>query len=182
MLFHTAREFIMPKLTITQRKWLLILHLIFIAIWFGNTVIFLILSIAASLTTDENVVLSSYTIMHLLAQTSGRASIIGSVVTGILLSLFTKWGLFKFKWIIAKEILTLLSVGIGIVGIYYWTLHAFTMVSLEGIAAFQNQSFIINNYQLFGGIILQILSLAAMIVISVFKPWGRRKNGQLTRA
>ena len=43
MLFHTAKEFIMPTLTITQRKWLLILHLIFIAIWFGNTVIFLIL-------------------------------------------------------------------------------------------------------------------------------------------
>jgi hypothetical protein len=65
--------------------------------------------IAATTTKDENVVLSSFTIMNLLAHSSGIASSIGTVVTGVLLSILTKWGLFKYKWIIAKEILTLLS-------------------------------------------------------------------------
>lgn len=171
----------MQTLTIIQKKWLLIVHLLFVAIWFGNTVIFLVLSITAAGTTDENVVLSSFTIMNLLAHSSGIASIIGTVVTGFLLAILTKWGLFKYKWILAKEILTLLSMGIGFVGFTYWTLNAFSMVSIEGIDVFQNQVFINNNVQLVAGIVLQIVSLLSMIIISVFKPWGKLKNRKLIK-
>ena len=163
-------------MTLTQRRWLLILHLLFVAIWFGTNVVFLILSLAASFTGDENVLQSSFTAMHLLSETSGRASIIGSVVTGILLSVLTKWGLFKYKWIIAKEIMTLLSLGVGMVGIYYWTLNAFDIVADEGMAAVHDRSFIANRNLLYCGIIFQILSLGAMYAISVFKPWGTRKG------
>jgi hypothetical protein len=92
----------MPTLTLKQRRWLLILHLLFVAIWFGNNVVFLVLSIAAVATTDPNMVLSCYTVLNMLAHSSGIASIIGTVVTGGLLSVLTKWGLFKYKWIIAK--------------------------------------------------------------------------------
>lgn len=166
----------MKKLSIIPKKWLLSLHLLFSAILFGVTVVYLVFSIVAATTDDQEVLISSYTMMHVLARSSGRASIIGTVVTGILLSLFTKWGFFKYKWIIVKEILTIFSIGIGFFGIYYWTLNAFTMVSSEGVDAMVNQAFINNTYQLYTGIILQIISLATMMIISVFKPWGKRST------
>lgn len=166
----------MKLLAITPKRWLLSLHLLFSAILFGNSVIFLVLSIAAAVTNDENVLKSSYTSMHIMATSSVRASTIGTVVTGIMLSLWTKWGLFKFYWIILKEILTIVSIGLGIIGFYLWTLEAFSITSTKGLNALQNPVFIENRYQLFIGIILQIISLAIMIVISVFKPWGRRKQ------
>jgi hypothetical protein len=169
---------LMKKLTLPQRKWLLIIHLVFVAIWFGDTMVFLILSIIGASTVDENILKASYSSMHLIANTSGKASIFGTVITGILLSVFTHWGLFKYKWIIVKEALTIISIGLGLVGIYYWTLKAFTMVSTEGLEAMQNQVFITNNYQLYIGIILQIISLLSMIIISVFKPWGKRKQAK----
>lgn len=166
----------MKPLAITPKRWLLSLHLLFAAILFGNSVVFLVLSIAAAVTNDVNVLKAIYTSMHIMATSSVRASTIGTVVTGILLSVWTKWGLFKFYWIVVKEILTIVSLGLGIIGFYYWTLEAFSITAAEGLNALHNPVFIGNRLQLFVGIIFQIISLGAMIVISVFKPWGKRKR------
>jgi len=53
-------------------------------------VIFLTLSIIAGTTGDEGVLKACYTTMHLFAKTSVRASTIGTLVTGILLSVLNK--------------------------------------------------------------------------------------------
>lgn len=166
----------MGKLKMTQRKWLLTIHLLFSAIMFGVAVAFLILSITASNTSDEGVLKACYTGMHVLANSSVIASTIGTLVTGILLSVLTQWGLFKYYWIIAKEVLTVLSIVIGPIGMNYWTLKAVTLTNVEGLNALQDPAFIVNNDQLWVGIILQIVSLVAMFIISVFKPWGQRKQ------
>jgi 4-amino-4-deoxy-L-arabinose transferase-like glycosyltransferase len=166
----------MNKLTHTQRRWLLSVHLFFVSILFGVTVCFLVLSIIAATTDDGNVFKACYTSMHMLAKTSVRASTIGTVVTGILLSVLTNWGLFRFRWIIVKEILTILSIGLGVVGMYFWTLKAASIASVEGLNALHSPTFTVNNFQLWVGILLQIIFLAAMFVISIFKPWGPRKQ------
>lgn len=123
----------------------------------GGAIGFLILSITAASTTDVSVIDACFRSMHILAKTSVRASTIGTVITGVLLSILTHWGLFKYYWIIVKEFLTVVSIGLGIFGMYFWTLNASNM------------------QQLMIGIVLQITSLAAMFIISVFKPWGQRK-------
>jgi hypothetical protein len=164
------------NLSVTQRRWLLTLHLLFSAILFGLTIAFLILSITAANTNDEGDLKACYTSMHVLAKTSLKPSAIGALVTGILLSVLTQWGLFKFYWIIVKEGLTLLSIVLGPIGMEYWTLKAVTLTSAEGLSALQDPAFNVNSGQLWTGIILQIISLAAMFVISVFKPWGSRNR------
>jgi hypothetical protein len=164
------------KLSQTQRKWLLVLHLIFSGIMLAGAITFLIFSITAAATHDEGVLKACYIAMHVLADSSIRASTIGAVVTGIALSVFTRWGLFRFYWIIVKEVLTLLAIAIGPFGMYFWSLKAMNLTSEEGLSALDNPEFIVNSGQLWIGIVLQILSLAAMFAISVFKPWGQRKQ------
>jgi uncharacterized membrane protein len=168
----------MNKLTVSQKKWLLAIHIMFAGIMLGGAATTVILSITAMNTASAQVLQACYTIMHLLSKTSVRVSTIGTVVTGILLSVLTNWGLFRYYWIIVKEILTLLSIGIGIVGFYYWSLEGLTLVTSEGLDALQNPAFTVNHIQLWIGIVLQILSLTSMTVISVFKPWGRRQTGK----
>ncbi|RAV09410.1 hypothetical protein [Paenibacillus contaminans] len=165
----------MKRLTITQKKWLLSAHILFSAIMFGVMIAFLILSITAAATKDESILEACYTGMLILAKTSVRASTIGTVATGIALSLMTHWGLLKYYWIIAKEALTLVSIGLGVVGIYIWTSRAADFVAAEGIGAMQSADFLSNRFYLTAGIVLQIVSLGAMFVFSVFKPWGQRK-------
>ncbi|MBO0962666.1 hypothetical protein J1P26_23495 [Neobacillus sp. MM2021_6] len=166
----------MRRLSLTKRKWLLILHLLFSAIMLGVAFVFLILSITAATTDDNGVLKACYTSMHVLAKTSVRASTIGTVVTGILLSVLTQWGLFKFYWIIVKEGLTLLSIILGPIAMYFLTLNAVTLTTNDGLGALLNPAFTVNKWQLWIGIILQILSLCSIFVISVFKPWGTRKT------
>ncbi|MGG1659131.1 hypothetical protein [Brevibacillus sp. NRS-1366] len=154
----------MSKLGMLQKKWLLLVHLLFSSIMLGGAVIFLVLSIVAANTTDASVFSACYTAMHVLSKTSVRASTIGTIVTGVLLSVWTHWGLFRYYWIIAKEWLTLVAIVLGPIGMFMWTLPARTLPPGEGLGA------------MWTGIILQIISLAAIFCLSVLKPWGKRKG------
>jgi hypothetical protein len=163
----------MGNRSVILRKWLLTLHLLFSGIMLGVAVVFLVLSIAAATTKDDSVVQACYTGMHVLSKTAVRGSTVGTVVSGVMLTVLTQWGLFKFYWIIVKEGLTLLSIALGPFGMYFWTLKAVELTSAKGLVAAHSPAFIVNSEQLWTGIILQTMSLAAMFVISVFKPWGR---------
>ncbi|WP_432774918.1 hypothetical protein AAFJ72_17190 [Brevibacillus gelatini] len=59
---------------------------------------------------------------------------------------------------------------------YVWTLQAMTIARAEGLAAVENPAFLVNSGQLWTGIVLQVLSLFLLFLLSVFKPWGKRKN------
>ncbi|WP_240511893.1 hypothetical protein [Paludifilum halophilum] len=80
----------MKKLSMKQKRGLLLLHLIFSSILLGTMVGFLLLSITAANTGEEGVLKACYTAMHVLAKTTVRASTIGTVVTGVLLSVWTR--------------------------------------------------------------------------------------------
>lgn len=160
----------MKNLSLTPKKWLLSLHILFASIWFGITVAFFILSINVMMTHEVSIIKAYYTSLLQLETTAGRASIIGTVTTGILLSVLTQWGLFKYMWVIAKEVLTLLSITLGFVYIYVWTIAGSKMIMPNEVST----AFMTNHLQLLIGIGVQIFSLGSMFVISVFKPWGKR--------
>lgn len=166
----------MYKLSIAQKRWLLSLHIVFSAIMLGETVVIVILSLTALTTKSGDVLRACYTILHVLSRTGVRYAPIFAVTTGIMLSAMTPWGLFRYYWIIVKEILTLLSLAIGMVGFYVWSVRGLSIVSTEGLVAWHNPVFLVNHKQLWIGIVLQLISLVAMFVISVFKPWGRRNS------
>ncbi|WP_260412158.1 hypothetical protein [Alkalihalobacillus sp. TS-13] len=164
------------KTGLKTKRVFLTLHLLFAGIMLGSTVIFLILNIAAAATDDQQILMASYTSMNVLSRTSIRASTIGTVITGILLSAVTHWGFVRYYWIIAKEVLTIFAIAIGMVGIYVWSLNGLMIVEHDGLNSLQNPEFVTNQTDLFIGIILQIIFLVSMYILSVFKPWGKRKS------
>ncbi|SFC66929.1 hypothetical protein SAMN05443252_105174 [Bacillus sp. OV322] len=159
----------MKQFSLSQKKWWLSAHILFSSIWLGVTVTYLILCISVLMTNDAQVINAYYTSMLQLEQTAGRVSLVGTVITGLLLSILTKWGLFRFYWIITKEIITLICLILGFIFIYTWTLNGIHL--LEPLI---NDSFIMNHYQLMIWIIIQVILLAILFIISVFKPWGKR--------
>ncbi|GLX67194.1 hypothetical protein [Paenibacillus glycanilyticus] len=156
----------MKKITLQQRRILLLLHILFAAIMFGVQVVFIILALTASVTDDPDVLHACYSIMHLLADSSVRASTIGTTVTGIALSMLTSWGLFRYYWVIAKEALTFVAILIGFIGLHEWT--------LRGIS--DHGSLTVHHTWLMVGITLQTLSIIIMYMLSVWKPGGKRKT------
>ncbi|SHF19175.1 hypothetical protein SAMN05444392_1102 [Seinonella peptonophila] len=160
-------------ISLTTRRWLISLHLLFSAILFGVTIAYLVFSINALTSRDQGELLSDYQSMHLLSVTSGRFSIIGTLVTGIVLSVLTHWGLFRYYWIILKEILSLFSLVIVFGFIPQWSLDAIIFAKSGGI---HSATLVIHQQQLLVSIILQIISLTTMILLSVFKPRKKAKK------
>ncbi|MBO9610220.1 MAG: hypothetical protein J7639_29950 [Paenibacillaceae bacterium] len=164
----------MKPISMGGRKLLLTLHIIFSAIMLGGSVAFFIFSLVAASTHDMSILEACYRAMHLLSDTSMRASTIGTVITGVLLSVWTHWGLFRYYWIVAKELLTLVTIATGLYGMYVLSLRGLTMMH-EGVGLVAGAAFETNRLYLMTGIVIQLVSLVAMMALSVYKPWGKRK-------
>ncbi|WP_028776018.1 hypothetical protein [Shimazuella kribbensis] len=166
----------MKRITVVERKWWLSFHLLFVVGLLGHIMAFLVLSIATLINPNFTTLNASYIGMHFMEKSLVPISALGTVITGIYLSVRTKWGLFDFYWIIVKEILTVISIAIGILGIKFWTLKAITILADKGTQANADPVFVVNNEYLFIGILINFISLTAMVIISVFKPWGQQKK------
>ena len=163
------------KITITQKRWLLSIHLLCTVAWLGAGLCSLIFNITALITSNPHLLNAAYVFAGILDKAILRGGAVGALVTGILLSMLTQWGLMRFYWIIVKEIVSILCIVIGFI-ISGWNADAISLTAMQGLDALHNPLFITNRTMMFAGIFFQLISLSGVIVISVFKPWGQRKR------
>jgi hypothetical protein len=103
---------------------------------------------------------------------------LGTIVSGVLLSLGTKWGLLKHTWIVAKIVLT-----VGVIATAVQLIDRFAQAE-TGIT----MGLLVSPSQLRLGLsAVHLLMLLVATIISVYKPWGRtwfyrRTAGQARRA
>lgn len=166
----------MKTMTLFERKWVLIAHLLFVVACLGHSILFLMFSLIALTTSDVEVLKVCYTAMHLVDRPFVPISALGMVVTGVWLSVRTHWGLFKYQWLIVKEVATVACIVLGIVGVKGWTMKAVTIVSEKGSDVLHNPELTVNGGLLLTGFAFQSIAMSALVAISVFKPWGRRKG------
>jgi hypothetical protein len=163
------------KITITQKRWLLSAHLLFTVVWLGAGFCSLILNLTALFTHDPHLLNAAYVQASILDKALLRAGAIGVLITGILLSVLTQWGLLRFYWIIVKEIVTVLCLTLGVF-ISGWNDEAISLTALSGLETLHSPLYLTDQTLMLMGIGFQLFSLSAVIVISVFKPWGQRKR------
>ncbi|MHA7284414.1 DUF2269 domain-containing protein [Arthrobacter sp. TMS2-4] len=77
--------------------------------WFGAIAAFLILAIAAATTQDEWTTRAAYASMETIGRLALVPLSIASLVTGIIQSLGTPWGLIRHYWVIIKLLITVLA-------------------------------------------------------------------------
>jgi hypothetical protein len=103
---RTARR----RLTPTTRKWLLLLHVVVSVGWLGLNVGLLTLEITG-LTTDDPT--TQHTALGALYLIGGPLLIPVSLLaytSGILLGFYSKWGVFRYRWVLVKFTLTTVAV------------------------------------------------------------------------
>jgi hypothetical protein len=161
-------------LTIGQKRWLLCAHIILTVAWLGTAFGFIVLGITAVNAQDDATLKAAYLMMETLHDTLLWSAALGVLVTGILLSVLTQWGLFRFYWIIVKEFFTVICMGLGMFGLKGWTASVVAITAAEGLKAVNNPQYILNHRLLLFGIIFETISLSIVVIISVFKPWGQR--------
>ncbi|MGH7752785.1 MAG: DUF2269 domain-containing protein [Gemmatimonadales bacterium] len=94
------------------RKVALVLHITVSVGWVGAVAAYLPLDVTASTSQDPQTLRAAYISMELVAQRAIVPLAWATLATGLLMSLGTKWGLFRHYWVIFSFILTVFAVAV----------------------------------------------------------------------
>lgn len=164
----------MPKLGRNGLKLLKLVHLFAASCWVGGAVSLLVLNIHNESAFNGSVL---YGINSAAAAVDWWVVVIcgayGCLITGIVYGLFSNWGFFRHRWLIAKWIITVTAIltGTFFLGKFEATILAFSRDL--GLASFYNRDFAVTRSMHLMGGLLQLTCLLAAVGISVFKPWKR---------
>jgi len=172
----------MPKLNVKQKNWLLSGHVVSGSLWFGVALAMVLMAIANLKTSNGDELYAINAMVKLLDDFVIIPMAVTSALTGTLLCWLTVWGFFKFYWVIIKWITTTTLIIFGTFWLGPWTNSMTTISDGERAKALTNPLFMFDTHGVIVGGAIQVISLLAIIFISIIKPWGKRdshKNSQV---
>jgi hypothetical protein len=155
------------------RKLALVAHVVSSVGWLGTVGAFLALAIAGLFTNDAGTVRAVYPSMELLGWLVIVPCSVAALVTGLIVSLGTEWGLVRYYWVATKFMLTLGATGLLLV-------HMSVVQHAAGIASGAVAAGRFRNLQvrLVFDAALALLVLLTNTVLSIYKPWGMTAHGR----
>ncbi len=158
------------------RKSVLACHLTVAVGWIGSVVAYLALGIAAETSKDAQTVRSAWIAMELTGWYVIVPLAVASLLTGLIMALTTRWGLFRHYWVLVSLVLTALATTVLL-------MHMPTVSAMAEIARKAEPNRL---YELGGDLAHPGIGLVVLLVIqalNVFKPpgmtrYGRRKENQ----
>ena len=166
-------------LPLSLRKLALVVHLSVSVGWIGAVVAYITLGISARSSEDVQTLVAAWIAM----ERTGWYAIVplagASLLTGLVMALGTKWGLFRHYWVLFSLVLTILATVVLL-------LHMPDVSALVGLAQESSgRPEAMSKHvsaQLKGGDLLHpILGLVVLLVIqtlNVYKPRGMTRHGQ----
>jgi hypothetical protein len=162
-------------MTPTLRKLNLTAHVVFSVGFLGAVASFLALSIAGLTSQDAETVRGAYLSMNLIGQFVIVPLCFSALLTGVVQSLGTEWGLFRYYWVLLKLILTVGSTVLLLVHQFMAVARAARLVSA---AAGTMPSVGHLGTELLTKAGLAIVVLIVITTISIYKPWGLTPYGR----
>lgn len=158
------------------RRLVLTAHVVSSVGWLGAIVVFLALAIVGLTSQDAQLVRAVYLAAEPITWFVIVPFALGSLLTGIVQSLATTWGLFRHYWILFK--LAISVVATAVLLLYTETVGFFADVAADSradLTELQAPTFVLHS----GAALLLLL---AATVLAVYKPrgmtrYGRRKQG-----
>ena len=164
-------------MTPSLRKFALTAHVTCSVGWLGAVAAFLALAVAGLTSRDAQVVRAAYLAMELTAWFVIAPLNLASLLTGLVQSLGTTWGLFRHYWVLAKLLLTVFATIVLL-------LHMRPISYIAGVAAettLSGADLRRLRIQLVADAGAALLVLLVNTTLSVYKPrgvtrYGRRKQ------
>jgi uncharacterized membrane protein len=152
------------------RKPLLVAHLIVSGTWLGAVVADLFLGISAATSGGDELADAYYAVMDRLVNNLMPAAALATIATGLLLAVTTKWGLLRHYWVLAKLVLGVATVVVGVAAI--------DGAIQDTIAARAADHSATASDLLLPAIAATPLMLATALTLAITKPWGRTRRGR----
>ncbi len=164
----------MKTLGANGMKILKICHILCGIMWIGGVMALVSIMLGTHPTTSEQIYIAARDQL-IIDEWFLIPGGVGIVVTSLIYSIFTKWGFVKFRWIEVKWILTIILVVVG--KAYMGVLIVRNMEYAERLLLknISSEPFFTNVQNVAIAGILQLIGFMAILIISVAKPWNRRK-------
>ena len=152
------------------RKFALTVHVIFSVGWLGAVISFLALVITALITEDTETVIAFWKAMELIGWFAIVPLALASLLTGLIMSMGTPWGLFRHYWVFFKFLLTIVATII-------------LLLNMETVSYFAEVSANSKSIELVGmrGELIHagggFLVLLVTTILSIYKPRGLTRYG-----
>ncbi len=154
------------------RKLTLSVHLIVSVGWLGAVFAYLALDVALATNTDVVTLRAAYVAMYVIVGTVIVPLALASLLSGLLISLGTRWGLFRHYWVLISLALTVLAVVVLLfetrVIAGYALAAADPSTSTDQIRSLGNT--LVHSV---GGLIV----LLVILILNVYKPRGLTRYG-----
>ena len=92
------------------RKFALTVHITSSVGWMGAVIAYLVLDLTVVASQDAQTVRAAYVAMDLIVSKAIVPLALAALLTGLIMSLGTKWGLFRHYWVLISLLLTVLAV------------------------------------------------------------------------
>ncbi len=167
------------KFSIKQKQWIITIHVLSVVCWLGGAICMFVLGSYMLMSGNGEQLYYTLDNMHLIDVVLIRYTALVALVSGIALSIWTQWGLFKHYWIVIKLILTVFLILFGIKFMGNWLSDLIQGADQMRIVALKDTGFLTTSYSLLGGAIANIVALVFMTAISYLKPFGKiKKRGE----
>lgn len=164
----------MKKLSAKGMKVLKTVHLILVMLWVTGVLAMSSLFLLKPQSGDE--LYMSLKIILYIDWIFVIPSALLSVIVGIVYGIFTNWGFFKHKWITVKWIVSVLVILAGTFLYSPWLENALEIADRTRDAALSDPTVISDTTKALWSSVIQGASLVVLVVISVFKPWKKKKT------
>ena len=111
------------------RRWVLAVHIAVSVGWIGAVLGYLALDVTTVASDDPSTLRASYAAMEIVALRAIVPLAVAALVTGIIISLGTRWGLFRHYWVIFSFFLTILALVVLLVETR--TISAYAAIALD---------------------------------------------------
>jgi hypothetical protein len=155
------------------RKFALAVHLTLSVGWIGAVAAYMALDIAAATSQDAQTLRASYLAMDSIAGSVIVPLAFSSLLTGLVISLGTTWGLFRHYWVLISFLLTVVATVVLLVETrvisYFGEIAADPTAAGDELRALGNTL----GHSIGGTVVLLVI-----LVLNVYKPRGLTRYGQ----
>jgi hypothetical protein len=153
------------------RKFALTAHVVSSVGWLGAVAAFLALAVAGLTNQDGRMAQAAYLAMELITWFVIVPLAFASLLTGLVVSAGSAWGLFRHYWVLAKLLITIIAT----ILLLTHTQPIGLLAALAGETALSGAGRL--QIQLVGDAVVALLALLVNVALSVFKPWGMTPYG-----
>lgn len=159
------------------RKFALTAHVTSSVGWLGTVAAFQALAIAALTSREPESVRGFYLAMELIGRYVIVPFCVATLVTGLVVSLGTAWGLFRYYWVLVKFLITVIAALI-LFG-FTQTLSSLGNLAADATSSMPELRNLSQSPALHSG--GGLLAILVATILAVYKPWGLTPYGRRKR-